>query len=249
MVNQTVWKAGAVVKTEKKNGSWKTLISIPLTALMEQNAIDNGSPIFMNIFRASKHLNGKIMCISPIFDASYHDMSNLAEMIPETQWPAKENNLVFGKSYTLSKKPNWKLCVEPGQAQEMKKLTDGIFSKSKSPMWFNKKTTTGFTHHGNIEVTFDLEKTASIEQVLVHCGFGISGVELPRYIEVRTSIDGKKFVSGGKVTNSKSGNIGYRAESIAIPVKKTDARYVKIVLNVIHWYLCMDEIAVLGKWK
>ena len=249
MANQTVWKAGAVVKTEKKNGNWKTLISIPLTALMEQNAIDNGSPIFMNIFRASKHLNGKIMCISPIFDASYHDMSNLAEMIPETQWPAKENNLVFGKSYTLSKKPNWKLCVEPGQVQEMKKLTDGIFSKSKSPMWFNKKTTTGFTHHGNIEVTFDLEKTASIEQVLVHCGFGISGVELPRYVEVRTSIDGKKFVSGGKVTNSKSGNIGYRAESIAIPVKKTDARYVKIVLNVIHWYLCMDEIAVLGKWK
>ena len=131
----------------------------------------------------------------------------------------------------------------------MKKLTDGVFNKGKTPMWFNKKATQGFTLHGNIEVTFDLGKTASVENVFVHSGAGIAGVELPRFVEVKTSMDGKKYTSVGKVNNSKLGNVGYRAESISVPVKKTDARFVKVVLNVIHWYLCMDEIAVQGQWK
>lgn len=249
MANQTVWKSGAVVKTEKKDGCWKTLISIPLSSLLDKKEIENGNPVFMNIFRPSKHLKGKVMCISPIFDASYHDMTNLAEMRPEMGWPAKENNLVFGKAYTLSKKPNWKLCANADQALEMKKLTDGVFNKGKTPMWFNKKATQGFTLHGNIEVTFDLGKTASVENVFVHSGAGIAGVELPRFVEVKTSMDGKKYTSVGKVNNAKLGNVGYRAESISVPVKKTDARFVKVVLNVIHWYLCMDEIAVQGQWK
>ena len=247
MANMTVWN-GAVVKSEKKDGCWKTLISIPLTSLMTQKEIDNGSPLFMNIFRISLHLNGRNMCISPIFDASYHDMTNLAELLPEAKWPSRENNLVFGKGYTLNKKPNWKLCAGT-QEQTMKKLTDGVFNDGKYPMWFDKKTTLGFTHHGNIEVTFDLGKTASVEQVFVRCGAGISGVNLPRYIEIQTSMDGKKFTSVGKMSYAKLGNVGYRAETLAIPVKKTDTRFVKVLLNVIHWYLCMDEIAVQGQWK
>ena len=249
MANQTVWKSGAIVKTEKKDGCWKTLIAIPLSSLMNKKEIENGNPIFMNIFRPSKHLKGKVMCISPVFDASYHDMTNLAEMMPQADWPSKESNLVFGKSYTLSKKPNWKLCTGSDQALEMKKLTDGVFHKGKYPMWFDKKTTLGFTHHGNIEVTFDLGKTASIDKVFVHSGAGTAGVELPKFVEVKTSMDGQKYTSVGKINNSKLGNVGYRAEAMTIPVKKTDARYVKVVLNVIHWYLCMDEIAVQGQWK
>ena len=249
MANQTVWNSKAVIKTEKKNGSWKTWLAIPLDALMKKEEIGNGSPIFMNIFRPSKHLPGKTMCISPIFDASYHDMTNLAEIRPEAAWPANDKNLIFGKTCTVSKKPNWKLCTGSNPAAELKKLTDGIFHKGKYPMWFDKKTTLGFTFHGNIEMVFDLGKTASVETVYVHSGVGISGVELPRQIQVFTGMDKAKFTPAGKVNFVKQGNIGYRAETLKIPLKKTDARFVKIVFNVVHWYLCLDEIAIQGQWK
>jgi hypothetical protein len=82
-----------------------------------------------------------------------------------------------------------------------------------------------------------------------NCGFGTSGVELPRYIEVKTSMDNKTYFSCGKITKGKLGNVGYRAEALMIPVKKTNARFIKIVLNVVHWYLCLDEIAIQGQWK
>ena len=88
-----------------------------------------------------------------------------------------------------------------------------------------------------------------METVYVNCGAGISGVELPREIEVFTGMDGKKFTSVGKTGYAKHGNVGYRAEALKIPLRKTDARFVKVVLNVAHWYLCMDEIAIQGQWK
>ena len=82
-----------------------------------------------------------------------------------------------------------------------------------------------------------------------NCGFGTSGVELPRYIEVKTSMDNKTYSSCGKITKGKLGKVGYRAEALMIPVKKTNARFEKIVLNVVHWYLCLDEIAIQGQSK
>jgi hypothetical protein len=63
------------------------------------------------------------------------------------------------------------------------------------------------------------------------------------------TMDGKKYTEIGKLVPGKLGNVGYRAEALTVPVKKTDARYVKLVLTVKFWYMCIDEIAVQGQWK
>lgn len=116
-------------------------------------------------------------------------------------------------------------------------------------MWFDKQTTTGFAMHGKLQLTFDLERTAEIEKVLVHCGAGISGVFFPDSIEVLTSMDGEKFTSAGKLVPEALSDAGYRAAALNIPISKTDARYVKFVFDIRRWFFCLDEVAVLGKWK
>lgn len=116
-------------------------------------------------------------------------------------------------------------------------------------MWFDKQSTAGFALHGKLALTFDLERTAEIEKVLIHSGAGISGVAFPQSIEVQTSADGVKFTSAGKLVPEKLSNAGYRAAVLTVPVSKTDARYVKIIFDIRNWFFCLDEIAVQGQWK
>jgi len=249
LIDAKKWECGMKIGSEQKNGCWKTWIALPLASLMSKEAVAANRPIFLNIFRTSPWLNGKTMCLSPIFEAGLHDMLHLAEWIPETPWPKPENNLVFGKSYKSTKEPNWKLCRNQDPNVEMKKLTDGKFAKGSSPMWFDKQSTVGFALHGKLALTFDLERTAEIEKVLIHSGAGISGVAFPQSIEVQTSADGAKFISAGKLVPEKLSNAGYRAAVLNVPVRKTDARYVKIIFDIRNWFFCLDEVAVQGKWK
>lgn len=116
-------------------------------------------------------------------------------------------------------------------------------------MWFDKQLTAGFAMHGKLELTFDLEQTAEIERVLVHSGAGISGVAFPHSIEVLTGMDGRKYTSSGKLIPEKLSNNGYRAAVLNVPVRKTEAKFVKIVFDIRNWFFCLDEIAVQGSWK
>ncbi len=249
LIDAKKWDCGAAVKSERKDGCWRVRIALPLSSLLSKEAIAANSPIFVNIFRTSPWLNGRIMCLSPIFEAGLHDMLRLAEWIPETPWPKPEDNLIFGKSYKSNKAPNWKLCLNKDPKLEQQKLIDGKFAKGSSPMWFDRQTTAGFAMHGKLELTFDLERTAEIEKVLVHSGAGISGVAFPKSIEVLTGMDGEKFTSAGKLVPEVLSNAGYRAAALNIPIRKTEARYVKIVFDIRNWFFCLDEIAVQGKWK
>ena len=249
LAGQKKWECGAVVRSERKDRCWRVRIGLPLASLMSKEEIADDRPVFLNIFRTSPWLNGRIMCLSPIFEAGLHDMLRLAEWIPETPWPKPEDNLVFGKSYQFSRNSNWKSCVNSNPGLEMKKLTDGKFSKGSLPMWFDKQSTAGFAMHGKLELTFDLERTAEIDQVLIHCGAGISGVAFPHSIEVLTGMDGTKFTSAGKLVPESISNAGYRAAALKVPVRKTEARYVKIVFDIRKWFFCIDEVAVQGKWK
>ncbi len=250
--SQKTWQSGAVVRAEKKDGCWRTWIALPLSGLMSKEEIDKGSPVFLNIFRTIRLSQGSIMCLSPIYEASYHDMMRLAEWIPETDWPQKEENLALGKSYQFSRKPNMKHCLSKDPERELKKLTDGIFSGIREPIWFDSKNTVGFfeaTRKGRVEITFDLEQTATVEKVLVHTAAGANGIEFPDSIQVLTGMDGIHFTPVGELAPVKTENAGYRVSSLIIPLKETNARYVRLVFLFSNYWMNCDEVAITGKWK
>mgnify|MGYP001320493242 CR=1 FL=1 len=179
-------------------------------------------------------------------------MTRLAEWIPEPVWPQKEDNLAFGKSYQFSKKPNMKFCSSKDPELELKKLTDGVFSKTSEPIWFDSKNTVGFfeaTRKGRVEITFDLERTATIEKVMVHTAAGANGLEFPDSIQVLAGMDGTHFAPVEELAPVKTENVGYRISSLIIPLKKTDARYVRLVFLFGNYWMNCDEVAITGKWK
>lgn len=237
-VGRQGWKIqGLDFKSELSNGTWRVRCALPLKALMSEKDIREGQGVFLNIFRHVTAASTTVS-LSPVYEASYHDMARLAELRLDPQWPADGANLFKGKSYTLSIKPSYARCADP--ATELKKLTDGKFTPAKRPVWLEKNYTVGYAG-GKPEITVDMGAVKEVDMVYYHTGAGLAGVEPPPRIQVYASCDNRKFDLIGEIRNESTFAGGYRPLTIGIPVKKSKARYIRVVVSGTYFIFC-DEL-------
>ncbi len=156
-----------------------------------------------------------------------------------------EVNPALRKSYTISPKPNYPSCTDKLDTIQ---LTDG----QKSGSDWRKKSTVGWRRMNSPpEITIDLEKLTIFDEVRVYTlGGGYSGIEYPRFIIVLASKDGSKYEFTGLVMddNSTARSLlarGERPRTFLIKHPRTEARFVKILLQPGGLKFCLDEIEVI----
>jgi len=156
-----------------------------------------------------------------------------------------EVNLALHKNYTLTPVPNYALCTDKSDENQ---LTDGKTFGS----WWVKKTTVGWKlASSGIEVVIDLKQAASIDQVKVYSvGGGYSNVEFPDFIAVLVSGDGEKYRFAGLISSKDLA--GRRSKYQRIPHTfvidniNAQGRFVKVVVRPRGYYFFLDEIEVIG---
>ena len=96
---------------------------------------------------------------------------------------AVPENVALNRPYTLSPRPNYSYCTDPGDAVQ---LTDGAYSKG---YFWTQKTTVGWSGVAPVLVTIDLGRTQPIRGVSWNCAAGVAGVTWPECIYVLVSED------------------------------------------------------------
>ncbi len=156
-------------------------------------------------------------------------------------------NLALRKNYTLSPKPNYRLCTDKSDVIQ---LTDGRTSGSQ---WTNKSTVGWQKAEPAVEIVIDLGKNSAIYEVRAHTiGGGFADVEFPEFVAVLLSDDGREFrfaglVSSKDLTNTRS--FGFRGVPRTLSIGNINAsgRYVKLVIRPSRRYVFLDEVKVIGK--
>ena len=148
-------------------------------------------------------------------------------------------NLAEGKSYKLSVAPNYSLCTEAGDATQ---LTDG----EKAGADWSTRSTVGWNHVSNVQVTIDLGKVESIGRVRIHTvGGGRAGVYFPAVTVIQVSEKGRDYrvasaIGSGALIQS-GGQDSHTFETADLNVR---ARYVRLAFQTEERYLFLDEIEV-----
>jgi hypothetical protein len=159
---------------------------------------------------------------------------------------AQETNLALGKKFTLSPRPNYKLCKD---ADDNKQLTDGQYVKG---YFWTQKGTVGWSRPGTVVVTVDLGKVYPISGFSWNCAAGRAGVEWPNIIMLMVSDDGKTYYPVGDLVEldvaKKPGTEEYVIFKYTTKDVKTYGRYVKFMTVTAGPYIFVDEVEVfLGK--
>jgi hexosaminidase len=127
-------------------------------------------------------------------------------------------NKATGKKVSITHAPNEKY---PGQGGAFS-LVNGVYSKKglSYPDWL------GFIGD-DIEATIDLGKVTSFDSVRMHTiNQNGSWIYLPQYVEVSTSVDGKKYVTAGRSSEFVSDTLTMGWMTVKTPGKK--ARFIKV---------------------
>jgi len=159
-----------------------------------------------------------------------------------------EVNLALNKSYTISPKPNYRLCTD---TEDTIQLTDGKTSGSK----WEKKSTVGWERIDVIpEITIDLEKRATIGEIKVHSiGGGAGLVEYPSFIAVLVSEDGKNFefiklIEGNNLPTGERGFKAKTAHTFVLRDLRAEGRFIKVLIRPgKSYFLFLDEVEVIGR--
>jgi len=158
---------------------------------------------------------------------------------------SSEENLALHKSYTLSPKPNYKLCTDDLDGVQ---LTDGRTYGS----WWGGKDTVGWRSASTgIEIVIDLAQPVPFDQVRVHSvGGGFANVEFAEFIAVLVSDDGKTYGFAGLISSEDLANlrsVGYNRipHTFIIDNLNTQGRFVKVVVRPYGDYFFLDEVEVI----
>ena len=111
-------------------------------------------------------------------------------------------NIARGKPYTLSVKPSYPLCTDPGDATD---LTDGALSGVWTPGgtagYWTEKGTVGWQHARKpVNITVDLGKVEPIRGAAFRTIGGGAGVTWPHSVAMLVSADGTNFYFAGELT-------------------------------------------------
>ena len=158
-------------------------------------------------------------------------------------------NLARGKSYRLSREPNYALSKDAGDAVQ---LTDGTYAgKDGHYMWTDLRAVTWSKCRDPFGITVDLGAVKPISGFSIDFAAGMSGVPYPDMILVYSSDDGKAWRPLGDLyaksrqengAPQMNGYEQYRVRSLRMP---TRGRYIQFVI-VSGAYFCTSEIEIYG---
>jgi len=115
-------------------------------------------------------------------------------------------NLAQGKPYTMSRKPNYGLCSDAGDATQ---LTDGVYTKG---YFWTQKSTVGWSHAFLHNITIDLGKTEPICGVSWNAAAGSAGVTWPSLLSLYVSEDAQNWYFLGDIFTQSIAQYGRPAE-------------------------------------
>jgi hypothetical protein len=159
--------------------------------------------------------------------------------------PEVGDNLALSKSYRLFPAPNYRLCTDPGDAQQ---LTDG---QTTDRYFWTQTGTVGWQSVAFATVTVDLEEIQPIRGVSLTTAAGTAGVTWPMAVQILVSDDGQSFYDAGDLVGLDQQVRGPWPEGYAIRRLWTDrlrtrGRYVQFVLIPLPGgpYIFTDEVQV-----
>lgn len=164
---------------------------------------------------------------------------------------AAESNIALNKTYTLSPAPNYPLCKDAGDNQQ---LTDGkatIKSKKNGALWTYKSAVGWRPGKRQVQIIVDLGKVEPVSGAAFFTAgnsFG-GGVPYPRSIRMYVSPDGVKYYFVGDLAAKSYRQLPapddtqpFRAE-FSLDKLETKGRYVKFAVSTGEFLFC-DEIEI-----
>ena len=153
-------------------------------------------------------------------------------------------NLARGRPYTLTPRPNYPHCTDPGDETQ---LTDGVYTRG---YFWTQETTVGWRPGPPPFISIDLGKERPIRGVSWSAAAGVAGVQWPQALVVYVSPDRKRWFEVGDLVQLSGRKAKPPAKDYATHVYWTDAmktrgRYVRIAALPCGPYVFCDEIEVL----
>ncbi|MCL4202203.1 MAG: discoidin domain-containing protein [Pirellulaceae bacterium] len=155
-------------------------------------------------------------------------------------------NIALGKGYRLFPAPNYGLCTDPGDAQQ---LTDG---QTTDQYFWTQTGTVGWQSVAYATITVDLQEIQPIRGASLTTAAGTAGVTWPMAVQILVSDDGRTFHDAGDLVGLDQQVRGAWPEGYAIRRLGTDqlrtrGRFVQFVLIPLPGgpYLFTDEVQVL----
>lgn len=152
-------------------------------------------------------------------------------------------NIALGCSYTLSVKPNYSYCTDPGDATQ---LTDGIHTTG---YFWTQPSTVGWAGGATCLITIDLGRVEPIAGVSFSTAAGAAEVEWPAELLVFVSEDQTSWHFAGDLLDLSAERSwppekGYATHCFQTMRLRTHGRYVQIAATPQGPYLFVDEIEV-----
>ena len=139
-------------------------------------------------------------------------LSPTAHRTVPTKRPSE--NIALGASYTMAPSPNYRLCTDPGDAEQ---LTDGVYTDG---YFWAQKSTVGYSEKTPSTVTIDLGEVKPIRGVSYHSAGGFASVRWPLTIRILVAGEDREFREVGDLVQLSEEQHGPLA-----PVKAPDAMW------------------------
>lgn len=155
------------------------------------------------------------------------------------------DNIALRKPYTIDPEPNYDLCTDPGDAEQ---LTDGKAVTGGESFWTGTGCV-GWLRAGVVTVTIDLGEEMPIGGVSFRTAAGGSGVAWPAAVLVLVSEDGKTFRYAGELRtmSAKFGTPdfeGVQVHEFRTNALKTRGRFLRLGIVATGAYVFSDEVEV-----
>ena len=152
-------------------------------------------------------------------------------------------NIAIGKSYTLSPSPNYRYCMDTGDAIQ---LTDGALSDG---YFWMASSTVGWNNVNPISIEIDLESIVPIGGISYSTASGRAGVRWPKNIFIFVSNDRKHYrYAGDLVTMNRNPDMPeygtYAVRRIWTDDLQEQGRYVRLAVIPDKSGVFVDEIEV-----
>ena len=149
-------------------------------------------------------------------------------------------NIAFGKPYTVSTKPNYRLSAPQ---TDITSLTDGKYTIGH---FWTSKSTVGWQKTGPVEIIIDLGNTFIVSSISFNTARSeAANVEYPKHVHVFIGPDREHFLYVGDIAKNRDNIPGsYKVKKFALGGIETKGRYVLLVVHPMGPFSFCDEIEV-----
>lgn len=172
---------------------------------------------------------------------AYTSLANLID--GETSWESDVENIALGKSVTFNVPPNYALCTDANDPQQ---VTDGSYTTGSGSIWTHTSTV-GWSNKNPVIITIDLGSVQPIAGMSYSTAGGYAGVSWPSSLSIGVSDDGQTWHYAGDLTrlaDSSPPPMGSYSTFIYSTLKlRTKGRYIAISIDASN-FVFTDEIEV-----